>query len=306
MPSTLIHLGVQGFACRTLVRDIDLRFVYLACVIPDVPWILQRVIHALPLPIDHGELMLRSGAQSSLFFSLILCAAIAILCRRSASVFAILASGALLHLLLDITQIKWGRGAIFLAPLDWRTVSLDWLWPDNPLFHALAFLSLGFVLITWRTLDHSRVIRPAAPLRSIFCAAALIFYLLAPGLFSSQLLAQDVYFAKTLSDHQARAGSFIAFDRAKIVSANDEVTLVELFTGEVVGVQGMPPGAGKRVSVEGHFRDSSTIIAAQHHFHDPMSRVTGSLIGLLLVCVIWGQSIWRWWREPELTHPRGE
>lgn len=297
MPSTLIHLGVQGFASRTLIRDIDLRFVYLACVIPDIPWILQRAIHAIPINVDRAELMLRSGVQSSMFYCLILCMAFALVCRRSASVFAILASGCLFHLLLDITQIKWGRGAIFMAPFDWRTTSWDWLWPEHPLFHFLAFASLGFVLLSWHTIEHRHVLLPWNRLRYLSAAALAAIYALSPGLFSSHLFEQDVYFARTLAEQETRAGRTVAFDRAAQRVGADETVLVELFTGELVRIEGIPRQVDKLISARGRFNDSGIIEVQDHHFHPAHTRITASLVGLLLVCLIWGQSVIHWWRR---------
>ena len=46
MPNTLAHLCVQGIATRSLIKDADLKWIYTGCVIPDVPWILQRVIRS--------------------------------------------------------------------------------------------------------------------------------------------------------------------------------------------------------------------------------------------------------------------
>ena len=58
MPNTLAHLGVGGVLTRSLVPDADLRWVYIGCVIPDVPWILQRVAYSLPISVDLYNLRL--------------------------------------------------------------------------------------------------------------------------------------------------------------------------------------------------------------------------------------------------------
>ena len=46
MPNTLGHLGVQGFATRCLYKDAHLGWVYVGCVLPDFPWIVQRLVMA--------------------------------------------------------------------------------------------------------------------------------------------------------------------------------------------------------------------------------------------------------------------
>ena len=70
MPNTLIHIGVQGLIYRTLSKEFDLRYVLLACVIPDLPWIMQRLVRAVAPGVDRIDLVLYSGVQSSLFFCL--------------------------------------------------------------------------------------------------------------------------------------------------------------------------------------------------------------------------------------------
>jgi hypothetical protein len=47
VPNALAHLGVQGVATRALLRDADLKWVYIGCIIPDIPWILQRFVRAV-------------------------------------------------------------------------------------------------------------------------------------------------------------------------------------------------------------------------------------------------------------------
>jgi len=285
MPSTLIHLGVQGFSSRALVRDIDLRLVYLACVIPDIPWIVQRLINAMPLAVNRGELMLWSGVQSSLLFCLVFSAALALLMQRSVVAFAVLGSGCLVHLLLDITQIKWGRGAFFLAPATWQPISLDWLWPEHPLFSLLAFASLAFVLFTWRSIArHQGLFRPLAPPRLALAGLLVVLYTFSPGLMTGHLLAEDVYFSKTLAECEARAGKAIAFDRSRLLIDQQGKPLVELFTGEIVQLEGVAGVEGALISAKGTFTTAATIAVDHYHLHPPYTRITGSLVGLLLVC----------------------
>ncbi len=80
MPNTLAHLFVQGVATRSLLRGADLRWICLGCVIPDLPWILQRVVWRLNLAVlSPYDLRLYVIVQSSLIACLVLCGAFAML-----------------------------------------------------------------------------------------------------------------------------------------------------------------------------------------------------------------------------------
>ena len=40
MPNSLVHFAVQGVVTRSVLRDADIKWVFLGCIIPDVPWII--------------------------------------------------------------------------------------------------------------------------------------------------------------------------------------------------------------------------------------------------------------------------
>lgn len=295
MPNTLVHLGVQGLASRSIAPDVDLRIVYLACVVPDVPWILQRAAITLAPDVDRAELMLRGGVQSSLLFCLILSASLALTMRRSLAAFTVLAIGSLFHLLLDITQIKWGRGAILFAPFDWQLVSLDWAWPENPIFQLATIASLGFVVLTWRSVDHREVLRGWSAKRHLAALGLLAVYAAAPAYLTGELLAADVYYSQTLSDSTDRTGKPVAFDRAPISVNGEGIAEVELYTGERLHITGVDPREGSLVSVRGIFSGEKTIRADEAHFHPPHTRIAASIAGLALVLAIWMQSFFVWY-----------
>ena len=68
MPNTLAHLGVQGIATRSVLRDADLKWIYLGCIIPDVSWIIQRLVRYVIPNIDLYDLRLYAIVQASLLF----------------------------------------------------------------------------------------------------------------------------------------------------------------------------------------------------------------------------------------------
>ena len=128
MPNTLAHLGIQGIATRSWFRNADLKWIFIGCVIPDLPWILQRLIWTGLPDIDRYDLRLFATAQSSLFFCLILSVALAALSKRFWKVFIILGINSLLYLLMDALQNKWANGVQFFAPFNWKMTNFDLFW----------------------------------------------------------------------------------------------------------------------------------------------------------------------------------
>ena len=72
MPNTLAHLGVQSLATRALIRDSDLKWIYLGCIVPDLPWTLNRLVKTTVPSVDLYDLRLYVIVQASLFFCLLL------------------------------------------------------------------------------------------------------------------------------------------------------------------------------------------------------------------------------------------
>ena len=105
MPNTLVHFAAQGAASHGLWRRLDPRWVYLGCLLPDVPWILRRAVVGLGLPADTFDLRLYTMALASLAGTLLLCAALAALTRAPGLVLAVLGLNTLRHLLLDATAL---------------------------------------------------------------------------------------------------------------------------------------------------------------------------------------------------------
>jgi hypothetical protein len=109
VPNTLAHVGFRALATRAVAPATDLKWNYLGCIVPDVPWMLQRLYGIV---------------QATLAMSLCLILAFASLATEPGRAFSIVAGNAWLHLLLDTIEIKWANGVHLLAPFDWRLTSL--------------------------------------------------------------------------------------------------------------------------------------------------------------------------------------
>ena len=143
MPNTLAHIGIQALATRGLFKRAEAEWIFLGCIIPDVPWILHRTLHWVSLGLDPYDLRLYAIAQSSLAVSLLLCAALAIVSVSPRRIFGVLAFGSLLHLLLDATQTKLGNGVHLFAPLSWELLNFGLYWPESAPTYLLTALGLA-------------------------------------------------------------------------------------------------------------------------------------------------------------------
>jgi hypothetical protein len=156
MPNTLVHFAAQGAASRGLWPRLDARWIYLGCLLPDLPWILRRAVVGLGIPVDVFDLRLYTMALASLAGTLLLCAALAVATAAPRLVLAVLGTNALLHLLLDATELKFGNGVHLAAPFSWRMTSFELLPGESSVYVVLA--AAGALLVVWE------LTRPRTPL----------------------------------------------------------------------------------------------------------------------------------------------
>jgi hypothetical protein len=94
-------------------------------VIPDVPWILQRIVSAgfTASVVDPYDLRLYTIVQSSLIACLVLSLALSLLSSAPRRVFMLLAFNSFVHLLLDAMETKWANGVNLFAPFSWQLLN---------------------------------------------------------------------------------------------------------------------------------------------------------------------------------------
>jgi hypothetical protein len=285
LPNTLVHFAVQGSASRAVLRRLDPRWIYLGCLLPDVPWILRRAVVGFGWPVDPVDLRLYTMAQASLAGTLLLAAALAVLTRAPRLVFATLGVNALLHLLLDATEVKWGNGVHLLAPFSWRMTSFSLVSGESPVLPALALV--GGLLVAWEILRRPPL--PAVPfdLRLSRLAAAVFLlaaYLVAPVPFFAAILASDSYSVKTLREVENRPRREVWFDRTAFRATPPSL---EIWTGETIRVVGEVPDHDARVSLRGTFLEPKLLrvdqLAEHHTGRDWPSYAALALLGLLWI-----------------------
>jgi hypothetical protein len=284
MPNTLAHIGVQVLASRALVSRDEIKWVMAGCVVPDVPWIVQRAAHVLAPGIDRVDLRMYCVAQSSLCASLLLCAALASLASRPARVFAILAANALVHLLLDGLQTKLGNGVHLFAPLSWRLWNAGLFWPED--WPTWAITALGaFVLahVIVRPAAGPRGVAPGAR-RVASCAVFVALWLALPAAWIDDTYAANCHDARALA--LGAPGSTVAIDRATCRAREDgRGRVLEHWAGTFT-LAGDEPCVARKLSLSAQFTHARALSPAFVHGHW-FPRDQATWIGLAGIAVMW-------------------
>lgn len=290
MPNTLAHAGAQGLATRTALPDADLKWVYLGCVIPDVPWILQRVARVGVPGLDPYLLRSYVIIQASLLGCLVLSTAVALLARDFWRVLALLGGNAGLHLVLDAMQTKWGNGVHFFAPVSWEITNWGLFWPESIPTYTLTAFGLLYMGWHWRASgrDPPEAMWPGVS-RVVGIVILLGSYVLGPLVILQQPIEADAHSLNTLSQSDGKVGRSVAMDRARYGQTKNGYVLFHF--GGRVRVEDMGISAPATVSVRGVFTAEDKIRVNRLHVHASGLRDYPSYLGLTLIAAIWGWSI---------------
>lgn len=286
MPNTLAHLGVGALVTNGFVRQADLRWVFAGAVIPDVPWIAQRVIASLPVDLNLYDVRVYATVQSSLACSLLLCGALASVASAAPRAFGILALNSALHLVLDALQSKWANGVHFFAPLSWELWNARWFWPESIPTYAMTFGAVPVLLWAWQRAWGATLDSRLSARRAGLGAGLLAAYLVVPlgGMASAE--AANNHFVKTLREGGDRAGRYVEFDRAGYRSG-EEVDTLRTFARENLVVATRAFDRTTTASVRATFLNDSTLQVHEVHDHSGWPRDSLSLVGLSVVALAW-------------------
>jgi membrane-bound metal-dependent hydrolase YbcI (DUF457 family) len=293
MPNVLAHYGVQGVVTRAVVREAEPRWILLGCLVPDIPWILQRLAGTLLPGLDPYDLRLYVIVQASFAICLLLCGALALLSSKPAKVFCVLVLNTFLHLLLDACQTKWANGVHLFAPFSWKLLNFGLFWPESLPTILLTIFGLGYVSWTWWYTVEQPTPRRHRSFQRLFIAVVLLLtYIFLPMALRFAPYAQDNHSVQTLREHQLRAGRTVAFDRNLYInrSAGD---VLRTFAGEELHVTGQRLGHSGLVSVRATFVDPTTIRIGQLHTHGGRVRDFASYLGLCFLAVFWTKRYWQ-------------
>ena len=286
MPNTIAHFAINGLFTRAIISQADFKWIYLGCIIPDLPWILQRVVKALPYPVDLYDLRAFCIIQSSFLLCFFVSAACAMLAKKRSKVFLILIIGCLLHLLLDAVQIKWANGVQLFAPLNWSLVRFDFFWPESVGTYVLMAAGLVYFIFNIKNAIQPNCDEFSISVKSLLLSGFLFLsWLVLPFIFIQSAYVADNHFIDTLKDVQNRTSKNIEIDRNRIVSNEGKVMLKTSF-GESIRLDNIQVQQGDLISLQGRFSDNSTIHVNHYHVHTGF-RDIASMLGLLCVLLVW-------------------
>lgn len=298
MPATLGHIALQVPLGRVLRQDIDTKWLLAGCIIPDLPWILQRLAGATGL-VAALDLRAYAIAQSALAVSLLFCALLAAFALRPMLIFAVLSIGCLVHLLLDAFQTKWANGVALAAPVSWELTSFGFFWPED--FTSLFLLALGtFVAIRLCWIappSGADLVRPGAG-RLTLAGICLAAYLVLPVPMMPAVEAANLHGVATLRQVADRPGRAIAFDRNQVTVGPQDTTLAA-WTGEQFRLTGAVPAQNGLYSLSGRFISATEVEVLASHRHAGPLRDIASYLGLLFVLLWWAASLWDRIKQPE-------
>lgn len=282
MPNTLAHIGIQGIATRSIIKDADYKWILIGCVIPDVPWILQRLIR-VAFKMDLYDLRLYATVLSSFFFCIILSFLLATFSKQYWRVFIILSINSFLHLILDSLQTKWANGVHLFAPFNWRLINFGLFWPENILTYILTVF--GF-LYFWMKWPDSLKSKAELALRPVLLIIILSIYVFLPFFFLSGPEDADNHFVKTLRSVESRGGKYIEVDRAQYI-INNKKNVLRTYAKEEIEVEGIKQNNSNIVSIQGRFIHNKLIRVSNYHPHCVIFRDIASYAGLFLVLFYW-------------------
>ena len=286
MPNTLAHLGLQGVVTKAFFRRSDLKWIYIGCIIPDIPWIIQRMFMALPIPIDLYDVRLYSTAQAAFFSCMVLSLALAMVSRRPGSVFLILSANSLLHLLLDACQIKWGNGVHLLAPLHWEMVNFGLFWPNGTFTYTLTAGGLLFALLMWtRSIRESNQDLRFSFHRLIASLFLVGVYLMQPFLFLDALERTDMHYVHTFRHRDKRAGKPVMLDRIPYHPGENGGTI--RVYNEDIALTGFNSPKPVLLSIKGVFETPDLLTVNEVRIQPRFMRSAASYIGLGMVIGVW-------------------
>jgi len=283
MPNTLAHIGIQTPLTKLGIKEAPLQWIVVGCIIPDIPWIVQRIFTHLP-GIDLLPLRLYSVTQASLVYCLILSLALAMLADKSKQIFLILATNSLVHLLLDASQKKWGNGVNLFVPFSWHTTYFGFVWPEHFINYIFTFMGLITLAVLWsKAIQNTRLLSKPDRVKTVCAVSCLVFYFCSPYLLLNSAYEANIHYCKTLSETTTRSGKVIELDRTQYQATTNTL---KCYIGTDIRIANPPTIESGTISVRGRFLDEKTITLEKYHTHQ-ISRDYSSYIGLILALLLW-------------------
>ncbi|MCS3700168.1 hypothetical protein GGQ20_001477 [Salinibacter ruber] len=257
-----------------------------------MPWILQRAARVLGPGVDPYLLRSYVIIQASLLGCLVFSGAVALLAQRFWKTFAVLGGNAVLHLVLDATQTKWGNGVNFLAPFSWDVRNWGLFWPESIPTYALTVLGLIYIFWHWKDSmkDVPGLIWPSGSrLGGIVVLVGI--YFLGPLFLLQEPIESNAHFLEVLYEKD-RIGRSVEFDRARYVEREGEMRIEYYGGADQVSIKRLKIEPPSTVSIRGVFVEDNKVRATEYYVHASGLRDYASYAGLMLIVLVWSAALW--------------
>jgi hypothetical protein len=285
MPNTLGHLGVQTFLTRSAFKKSDLIWIYIGLLIPDFPWILQRIIKAVLPGADLYDIRLYCVIHASLFFSLVLAASLTLISADFKKVFSLLSLNVLLHLILDSFETKWGNGIQLFVPFNWSIINFGFFWPESIPVYLITAVGLVYILMKWKDALEPSILFRFNKNRIIFSSIILIMYLIIPLFLIGEAEGANNHYIETLRNADQHGGKYFEVDRGTYEKSKEVEKFITPFKKEYKVIGKELSGQGT-MSIKAKFLTEDEIEIIDYHFHSAPLRDIPSYMGLLLILII--------------------
>jgi hypothetical protein len=287
MPNTLAHIGLQVPLTKLGFQKVPMQWILLGCIIPDIPWIIQRILRLIPL-IDPVELRLYATVQASFFSCCILSLVFALLTRKTGFIFLILSVNSLFHLLLDACQIKWGNGVHLLAPFSWHLTNFGFFWPEDMTTVIITAMGVAALIFYWPGAVRKKLfLQKPGGVKTLLLITFTIGYLTVPFLLVRDAYNADVHFSKTIVNKQDQAGKPVEIDRGRY---NSTTQTIRNYANRALPINNPPKVDSGSLSIKGIFDRKNSITITEFHGHNGY-RNYPSYAGLFFILLIWLHSI---------------
>ncbi|MCB9211330.1 MAG: hypothetical protein H6609_18340 [Ignavibacteriales bacterium] len=288
MPNTLAHIAINGFSTKKISASSSLLWIYLGCIIPDIPWIIRKIISVLSPSINGYDLQAYVIVQATLFFSIILSFSFSLFSKNILKTFLILSFGSLLHLLLDPIQIKWANGVHLFAPFSWDMTTFGIFWPESFITYLMTISGLIFFVFYWKEL---KIIKPNIlfkKINSFLAFLIILIYFVLPLRFMNNVVKSDNHFISTLKIENERIGKYVEMDR-KDVTFNEQTNSywIKSFNKDLIELKNIERLYSNRISIKGRFISNNLISVIEYHENWEAFRDGASYLGILLIIFSW-------------------
>ena len=288
MPNTLAHIAVNSISTKIIIRNSELLWIYIGCIIPDIPWIIRKLVTFILPSINGYDLQAYAIIQSSLLFSIIMSLAFAFISTSKKRTFLILALGSLLHLIFDLLQIKWANGVILFAPFSWEMINFGLFWPENIINYIITSLGLVYFMVNWKKVKIEKLPITIKYKSTILSVLLIVCYLSAPLLFIQNIYSANSHYVRTLKDIELREGNYIELDRKSILyNKLSNSYWIYSFNQDLIELSNLNSAESSRISVKGYFETNDRIKVSEFHENWDQFRDGASYIGLFLIFLIW-------------------